>query len=63
MHEENKVEQMLIYTIVYNKKTSEQDIIWLDMKKMLNNQEVLNFGLDDWLKGQFSIICVQAKDL
>jgi len=33
------------------------------MLKMLNEQEVLNFGVDDFVNDHFEMICVQAKDL
>jgi len=33
------------------------------MLELLNDQEVMHFGLDDFIKDKFSLICVQAKDL
>jgi hypothetical protein len=36
----------------------------LDMRRLLDDQEVLSFGINDHgASGDFSTICVQAKDL
>lgn len=33
------------------------------MLELLDRHEVMNFNLEGWVKGNFSVICVQAKDL
>jgi len=54
----------MVYTIVLAKASNfEPNIYKLDMLKMLNGQEVLSFGMDDYVNDQFGLICVQAKDL
>lgn len=58
---------MLIYTIVLSKTRGvtsfEPTIYKLNMMELLDNQEVLSFGLDDYTNDNFSLISVVAKDL
>lgn len=65
VHPANKKEELLVYTYTLgvSRKTTAQDTVTLDMRSMLDENEVLAFGLDDWITGQFSVICVQAKNL
>ena len=54
---------MLIYHVAHNNKSSLQA---LDLHELLNGEEVLNFGFDDFNEAQTnasSMIMVQAKDL
>ena len=64
----NKSEHLYVYQIIFGQKVQNKDQIQrLDMMRLLDGQEVLNFSFDDF-KDQFdqfsfSRICVQAKDL
>ena len=55
----NKTEILLIYNTI-NKKVS--SVHALNMKQLLNEEEVLTFGFDDFNKNMSNIM-VQAKDL
>ena len=60
---------MYIYTFVVSKTPGilqfEPKVYPVDMQNLLDGNEVLSFGLDDFeeLESKFHQICVQAKDL
>mgnify|MGYP006115936323 CR=1 FL=1 len=56
----NKRETMYIQNIASQKTMSILHCI--DMIKLLNNEEVLSFGFEDF-NDSFSTICVQSKEL
>ena len=58
-YEENKKEIMLIYNILHKKISS---VYALNMRTILEGEEVLNFGFDDF-NNSISSIMVQAKSL
>ena len=59
----NESEMMFIYNIVQGKCIQFGDNTYkLDLGLLLKDQEVLNFGFDDFNES-FSMISVQAKDL
>jgi len=61
---ENRQEKLLIYTIVLSKSSNLEPTMYsLDMLELLGEQEVLSFGVDDFVNDHFAMVCVQAKDL
>ena len=65
MFEKNKSENLIIYTISLSKLHNiDSQVVRLDLKRILDGEELLNFGLDDHGAGDhFSRICLQAKNL
>jgi hypothetical protein len=50
---------MYIYNISISKSQQFEPVIYmLDMRKLLKNEEVLNFGFDDFNNEKFTVICV-----
>jgi len=60
-HKLNVSEVMLIYNIIMSKSMN-PSVTTLNMRKLLNDNEVLSFGFDEFNES-FSTICIQAKDL
>lgn len=56
-YKQNKQETILVYSIVLGKTQFEPVLFELDMRKLLNDNEVLNFGFDDF-NDNFSHISV-----
>lgn len=61
----NKVEKIFVYSFVHCKTSNfiQPNAKELDMIKLLDGEEVLTFGLDDYVNDHHSLITVQAKDL
>ena len=63
--EENRCESLFIYCFTHCKHTNfiHPDVYELDMNYLLNGEEVLSIGLDDYVHDKVTQITVQSKSL